>query len=157
MYNTLLFIHSWLRWIILVMAVVVIFKSLTGWLGKKGYTKGDNALSASFVGFMHLQLLLGLILYFVLSPYAFKAIKSMGMSGVMSSPVNRFWAVEHIFIMIIAIVLAQVGRSRAKRMSDAVRKHKTSFIFFTISIVLILVSILTLYMKVNPGLSWFRM
>ena len=157
MYNTLLFIHSWIRWIILVMAVIVIFKALTGWLGKKGYTKGDNALSASFVGFMHLQLLLGLVLYFVYSPYAFKAIQNSGMSAVMKDPVNRFWAIEHIALMILAVVLAQVGRSRAKKMSDAVRKHKTSFIFFTIAIVLILVSILTLYMKVNPNLSWFRM
>ncbi|HAS43294.1 MAG TPA: hypothetical protein DCS93_22630 [Microscillaceae bacterium] len=156
MYNTLLFIHSWIRWIILVMAVIVIFKSLTGWLGKKGYTKGDNALSASFVGFMHLQLLLGLILYFV-SPYAMKAIQSMGMSAVMKNPVNRFWAIEHITLMIFAVVLAQVGRSRAKKMSDTVRKHKTSFIFFTIAIILILASVLTLYMKINPNLNWFRM
>ncbi|OJJ17485.1 hypothetical protein BKI52_26820 [marine bacterium AO1-C] len=155
MYNTLLFIHSWIRWIIIVMAVIVIFKSLTGWLSKKGYTKGDNALSASFVGFMHLQLLLGFVLYFVYSPVAKAAMKDMG--AAMKNPGLRYWGVEHITMMILAVVIAQIGRSRAKKMSEAVHKHKTSFIFFTISIVLILASIFTLYMKINPGLSWFRM
>lgn len=138
MYNTLLFIHSWLRWVILVMAVVVLFKSLMGWLNKSNYTKGDNALSASFVGFMHLQLLLGLLLYFVYSPFGLKAIQNSGMGAAMKNAMVRYWAVEHIMVMIIAVIIAQIGRSKAKKMTDAVRKHKTSFIFFAIAIALIL-------------------
>lgn len=136
MYNTLLFIHSWLRWIILALAVVVLVKSLMGWLNKGNYTKGDNALSASFVGFMHLQLLLGLVLYFVYSPITTNAMKNMG--AAMKTPAVRYWAVEHIMMMILAVVIAQIGRSRAKKIQDAVRKHKVSFIFFAIAILLIL-------------------
>lgn len=141
--NILLTVHSWLRVIIIVMTVVVLFKSLMGWLNKGAYTKGDNALSASFVGFMHLQATLGLLIYFMTSKMAFAAIQRSGMGAVMKNPESRYWAVEHIAMMLIALIIAQVGRSKAKKMTDATKKHKTTFIFFTIAIVLIAVSILS--------------
>ena len=151
MYNTVLIIHSWLRVIIVVLAVVVLFKSLMGWLNKGSYTKGDNALSASFVGFIHLQALLGFVLYFALSPITTSAMKNFG--AAMKNSATRYWAVEHILIMIVGLVIAQVGRSKAKKLTDATAKHKTSFIFFTIAIVLILAGIFA----GAASRPWFRM
>lgn len=143
MYNIVLTIHSWLRVIIVVLAVVVLFKSLMGWLNKGSYTKGDNALSASFVGFIHLQALLGFVLYFVYSPMGLQAIQRLGMGGVMKSDAGRYWAVEHITAMIIALVIAQIGRSKAKKLTDATKKHKTTFIFLAIAVLIIAISLLS--------------
>lgn len=137
MYAFILFAHSWVRWILLILALVVIARSYAGWLGKQSYSKTDNALSGSFMGFMHLQALLGLLLYFIYSPY-FKTAMEMGMGAAMKEPVIRMWSVEHISIMLIALVVAQVGRSRTRRIADAVKKHKTQAIFYTIALVLIL-------------------
>ena len=113
MYNFLLHAHSGLRYLILLAAVLVVIKSLIGWLGNTSYTKFDKILAPSYVGLMHLQLLLGLILYFI-SPLV---------TYNMGDKVSRYWSVEHITIMILAVAAAQVGRSiskKAKRLSDEV-------------------------------------
>lgn len=136
MYETFLFIHSWLRWIVLVLALLVIVKSFLGWQGKKTYGKGDNALSASFVGSLHLQLLIGLVLYFFLSPITTSAFQDFG--GAMKAASIRYWAVEHIFVMILAVIIAQIGRTRSKKAGTDVKKFKNATIFYLIALVLIL-------------------
>jgi hypothetical protein len=136
MYNILLFLHSWNRWIVLALALVVIFKAFSGWFGKKDFLKADNALGGAFIGTLHLQWLLGLILYFV-SPFGSQAF-AMGMGVVMKNPVYRYWSVEHITVMIIAIAVAQTGRILSKKSATALEKHKKAAIFYTIALVLIL-------------------
>lgn len=138
MYNFTLFLHSWSRWLVLILAVIAIFKSLTGCLGKQSFSKQDNILGASFVGSMHLQLLLGLLLYFFLSPMGLNAIQEVGMKDVMKSPLYRYWAVEHFVTMTLAVVLAQLGRIQSKKASTDLMKHKKAFIFYTIALVLVL-------------------
>ena len=136
MYEIFLFIHSWLRWIVLILALLVIIKSFLGWQGKKTYGKGDNALSASFVGSLHLQLLIGLVLYFFLSPITTNAFQDFG--GAMKAASIRYWAVEHIFVMVLAVIIAQIGRSRSKKASGNVKKFKIATIFYLIALILML-------------------
>ena len=90
-YSIILFLHSWLRWVVLILALVAIVKSLSGWLGNKPFTKSENGIGGAFVGTMHLQLVLGLLLYFVFSAYGFKAISAAGMGEVMKDSTARFW------------------------------------------------------------------
>lgn len=135
-YQIFLYIHSWVRWIILLLGIIAIVKAYVGWLGQKPYTKGDNDLSAAFIGSLHLNLLVGLILYFFLSPYVDSALNDFG--AAMKNKELRFWAVEHSLINIIAIVVAQVGRSKAKKAVNAIQKHKLSAIFYTIAFILLL-------------------
>lgn len=135
--DILIYLHSYLRWVVLALALVVIVKSVIGWLGDRPYEKLDNALSGSFMGTLHLQLLLGLILYFAGSK-GLAYITANGMGEVMGDSLQRFWAVEHITTMVIAIVIAQVGRTRSKRATEPVRKHKQAAIFYLIALVLIL-------------------
>lgn len=135
-YEIFLFVHSWVRWLILLLAFVVVARSYAGWLGGQHYGKSDNAMSGSLIGLFHLQLLLGLILYFV-SPWVNQAWE-MGMGNAMKDSSVRFWAVEHIAINVIAVVVAQVGRSRTRRIADSVKKYKTQAIFYSIALVLIL-------------------
>ncbi len=137
-YSIILFLHSWLRWVVLILALVAIVKSLSGWLGNKPFTKSENGIGGAFVGTMHLQLVLGLLLYFVFSAYGFKAISAAGMGEVMKDSTARFWGVEHIFMMILAVVFAQIGRSRSKRAVSDMQKHKSAAIFFIIALLLVL-------------------
>jgi hypothetical protein len=136
MYPTFIFIHSWLRWIILALFIISIVKSFAGFIGQKEYQKGDNALAASLVGCLHLQVVLGLLLYFAFSPIT--AAVFSGDVSPMKDAAIRYWAVEHIFAMIVAVVVAQIGRTKAKKLSESVAKFKTQAIFFTIAFVIIL-------------------
>ncbi|TAF64920.1 MAG: hypothetical protein EAZ55_09670 [Cytophagales bacterium] len=135
-YSITLFLHSWLRWAVLVLALIVIVKSLMGVLNKSNYTKQDNIFSASLTGLMHLQLLIGLLLYFVLSPITTQNLGNM--SAMMKIAAIRYWAVEHITVMIAAVVLVQVGRSISKKATASLKKHRTMLLFTTIALVLIL-------------------
>ncbi|MEM9327136.1 MAG: hypothetical protein AAGA85_15820 [Bacteroidota bacterium] len=138
-YTFFLYTHSWIRWVVLIVAIVLVIKSLIGLFGSKPYQKLDNALSASFVGFMHLQLLIGLVLYFFLSPLTEYAMKDMG--SAMRDGELRFWAVEHLTVMILAIVFAQVGRSISKRSEDNSVKFRFQAIFFGAALLLMIIGI----------------
>lgn len=138
-YEIFLQIHSVLRWIVLILAAIVIFKSMMGMFGKPKYAKPDNIMAASFVGLMDLQLLIGLILYIFLSPVTSTAFQDFG--SAMKNPELRFWAVEHISIMIVAVALAHIGRARSKKKSDYKTKFRIQGIFFTISLILLVIGI----------------
>jgi len=136
MYSILLNIHSWLRWVVLILAVIAIVQALLGWLAKGKYGKLQNIIAASFVGTMHLQLIIGLLLYIVFSPITTAAFSDFG--AAMKNSAIRFWAVEHIFVMILAVILVQLGRTFSKKSRTTVKKHRVSFIYFTIALVLML-------------------
>lgn len=136
MYATLLTVHNLLRWAVLLGGLYAITKSVLGIMHKRDFTKQENLSHALFVGFCHLQLLLGLILYFI-SPVVDQALAN-GMGAAMKDPASRFVAVEHISTMIIAIVLIQVGRTLSKKQTEAMAKHKKAVIFFSIGLILIL-------------------
>ncbi len=135
-YNIFLYLHSWIRWIIIIVAIIALVKAYSGWFGNKPYTKGDNGISAAFMGTMHLNLLIGLVLYFFLSPVVQSAFSDFG--AAMKNPGLRFWAVEHILVNIIAVVVATIGRAKSKKAVETVRKHKITAIFYTIAFVLLL-------------------
>ena len=134
LYNTSVFLHSLVRYFVLILLFIVIVRSFTGWQGKKEFTGSDNKFSLFLLITTHIQFLLGLILYFV-SPIVIKTGASM------KDPVARYWFVEHITIMLIAIVLITVARSTSKRLTDSTSKHKRLFILNTIALVIIIVAI----------------
>ncbi len=136
MYPFTLFLHSWLRWALLILALIVIFKSFYGWLGKKEYGKIDNTSSIILVSLFHLQLVIGLILYFFLSPMTLSAFRDFG--AAMKDNQLRYWAVEHIFIMILSITIAQIGRIKIKKAHSSKNKFRNSAIYFSMALVLIL-------------------
>lgn len=139
-YSIVFHSHSGIRWIVLLLAVVLSIKSLVGLYGGGKYSKLDNILAASFVGFMHLQLLLGLALYFGLSPIATEARRA-GFSNMMADQELRFWGMEHILVMILAVAAAQIGRSIAKKAEDASVKYRFQSIFFGVALLLMLFGI----------------
>lgn len=112
MYEFLLPAHSWNRWIVAALLSAVLIKSLIGFLSGGRYEKLDNALGGALIGFTHLQLLMGLILYFI-SPITKAAMADMG--AAMKDPALRFYAVEHFTMMFLMVGLIQAGRTLSKR------------------------------------------
>ena len=134
MYTGLLHTHSLLRYFILIALVVVIVKAVIGLTQNQPYGKWDNKFSLYLFIFTHMQLLAGLILYFV-SPFV-----KFG-STTMSDKVTRYWTVEHIFAMLIAVVLITLARTTSKRMSNDAAKHKRMAIFNFVALVVIVAMI----------------
>ena len=132
MQSFLISAHSGMRYLVFLMLVAVIVNSLIGFTSKKPFGKTDNLLSLFLLIFTHIQLLIGLGTYFVSSFVQFN-------DQTMKNPDIRYWTVEHIFGMIIAVVLITVARSTAKRMADPVAKHKRLFIFNTIALLIVVI------------------
>lgn len=136
MFEILLFIHSWLRWILLLLGIIVIIRSYVGWFGNKNYLQLDNRLSVSLVAVFHIQLVIGLLLYFIFSSITQSAFQNFGLA--MKDSQLRYWAVEHIFIMILSVVIAQIGRIQIKKTHSNTNKHRNSAIYFTMALILVL-------------------
>jgi hypothetical protein len=138
MYITLLTFHSLLRYVIILFLVIAIAKSFNGWLNKKDYINSDDKMSLFAFIFAHIQLLLGLALYFI-SPFVQQGFEEFPAS--MGNSTLRFWMVEHIFMMFLGIATITFSRIKAKKAVLAITKHKITAIGFTIGLLLILVSI----------------
>ena len=139
MYNAFLVIHSFVRWMVLIFGAVAVVRAITGAMGRRSWAPLDERVGRWFVGTLDLQLLLGAILYLVLSPFTMAAWDDMA-ATMRNSPL-RFVAVEHQVGMLIAIALAHIGRVRIKKTADLSRRHKLAAIFFGISLLVILMSI----------------
>jgi hypothetical protein len=133
---TILVFHNLLRWVLLLLMVFVLYRSYSGWFGNKKFEKLDKATGGALVGSAHLQLLIGLIIYFSFSPW-FDMLKTDA-GSVMKDPVSRLKAIEHPLTMIIAVVMLQLGRTFSKKETDDVKKFKTVAIYTTIALLLIL-------------------
>ncbi|GAC1380843.1 MAG: hypothetical protein NVS3B25_27110 [Hymenobacter sp.] len=138
MYQTLLILHSWSRWLVLVFGLIAIYRAYVGWTGRRPFTRADNGMGASFSGFMWLQVLIGLGLYFGLSPWGLTAMKQ---AGAMKNPTARFFGMEHVVVMILAAILAQVGRIVVKKTADSTHKHKKALAYFGVALLLVLLMI----------------
>ncbi|HLT51965.1 MAG TPA: hypothetical protein VKZ93_08400 [Arenibacter sp.] len=136
MYEVLLNTHSYLAYIAVAVLFLAVANAILGWTGKKDFTlKKDFRISLYALIFAHLQLLLGLVLFFI-SPKGLNAITELGMGGLNSAA--RLVAVEHPFMNIIALVLITIGWSKHKKLLEAKRKFKTITIFYGLGLLLIL-------------------
>ena len=140
MYSTFLLLHSYTRWLVLLFGAWAVFRAVSG--ERTAWTKQDNIAGAAFIGSMHLQLLLGLILYFGLRPFGIQAFQRLG-GEVMKNPESRFWGVEHIAMMVIAFICAQVGRSISKKtaLTDPAAAHRKALLWFGVALVIVLLMV----------------
>lgn len=150
MYTGLLHAHSGLRYIVIALLIIVIAQAFVGWFGQKPFTESNRKLSLFALISVHIQLVLGLILYFI-SPTVELALADMG--AAMKDPVLRFWAVEHITAMIIGIILITIGYSTAKRAVNDKAKFTRIALFYLIGFILIISMIPWPWTKVARG--WF--
>lgn len=139
MYPEILVLHNTLRWLLLLILAATLIKYLAGWIGNKSWNKTDNMLGIAFTSLMDLQLLLGLALYFFLSPVTKLAMSDFG--AAMKDAGLRFYAVEHFSMMLIAVVLVHIGRAKSKKAKTDSGKFKLATIFYLIALVLMLAAI----------------
>ncbi|SDQ10170.1 hypothetical protein [Flagellimonas zhangzhouensis] len=129
-------LHSYLAYVVLAILVLATINAIIGWMGKKDFTMHKDLRVSLFALILsHIQLLVGLILYFT-SANGLKAIQALGMGGL-NAPA-RLLALEHPFINIIALALITIGWSRHKKFMESDKKFKTIAIFYGLGLLLIL-------------------
>ncbi len=135
-------LHSILRWGILFILIVSIIKARSNKINNIAFADTEGIKKIALIGMMllHTQLVIGIIQY-VFGARGMHAIKTLGMKEVMGDSVNRFYAVEHLTGMLIAIIIITIGYSTAKRMTDAAKSNKRIFITYLIGLILIIASI----------------
>jgi hypothetical protein len=140
----LITIHSYTAYITLAALIIAIVNAWSGLLGKRSFKKIDARINLVALIFSHLQLLLGLVMYFTAGYFntLLETINNqeMGMSHLMKTESLRKMLVEHPLSMIIAIALITIGYSRHKKKSGKA-KFKTIGIFFSIGLIIILAAI----------------
>jgi hypothetical protein len=138
MYPFLLALHSLIRWFVLASLLFAIYRAYRGWLGHKPYTKTDHITRVVAATVAHIQLVVGLWLYFI-SPVVNYFLHNYSQAVKMRQ--IRFFGMEHITMMLIAITLITIGSAKAKRKTTDEAKFKTMAIWFTIAMVIIFTSI----------------
>jgi len=145
-YGIVLATHSLVRWALLVGMVVLLARAFA-----RGPYRAK--LHATVVGLAHLQLLLGLLLYVVLSPVTRVFLDNAGAGMKVAS--TRFFGVEHGLGMLVGIALVQVSRTRAKRAEDDATKQRRTRTWLLLALVPIVVSVPWPFSRAAPR-PWLR-
>jgi hypothetical protein len=135
MYSTVLLIHSWVRWIALVAVIGAAFAAMRNQVAGSQSTADRWSLIAMMA--LDIQMLLGLMLYLALSPFTAEAMKDFG--AAMKNAPLRFWAVEHLTTMMLAVVLAHVGRALARKAKTPAAKRTRVLVCFGLAAVLLII------------------
>jgi len=141
MYETIQSVHSILAYAALGLLVLASFNAIFGLTSKKLFTDKDLRLSLFTLIICHIQLLVGLILYFV-SPLGSAQL------GNMKDAAMRLTSLEHPLINIIALALITIGWSKHKKEESNNGKFKKIAVFYTLGLVLILSRL--------PWANWFN-
>lgn len=139
MYTVLLYAHSWLRWLALGALLWALVQSITGVTQKRARSPADRKAALFAMIFSDVQLILGLILYFGLSPITSAAFADM--KAAMKDPQLRYFAVEHITIMVLALAFVHIGYSRMKRAATDAAAFKGGATFFGLATLSVVVGI----------------
>jgi len=145
-YEILKSAHSGWRYLVIILLLVAFINALMGYLGKKPFTEGNRKLNVFALISSHIQLLLGLVLYFMNDWY----------KGDTAIAIQRYWKMEHIAMMVIAVVLITVGNARSKKGIDAAAKHRSIFLFFGLALIVITAAIINM-VNIDPSRHLFGM
>lgn len=150
--SILLVFHSFFRWLLLAALIYAIYVSVQGWMGGRKYTSSVNKIRTLTASLAHLQLVLGFMVYFTGSSFAFML---HDFKAAMKDGPTRFFGMEHSLLMLIAIIVITIGSIKAKGKPADTEKFKTLAVWFGIGLVLILVAIPWPFspLAVRP---WFR-
>ena len=134
MYSLVLFLHSWIRWGVIIAGVLAV-ATLFSPKPQSGESSADR-WGFFFITALDLQFLLGILLYLFISPNTTAMFSDFG--AAMRDPVARFWAVEHLVTMLLAVVVAHVGRVLARKATSPASRRRRQLICFTIALIAIL-------------------
>jgi hypothetical protein len=133
-YTFLLFLHSVVRWAVLVAGVLALGAALSGWVRARVFSPLDERAQRAFVGLTDVQFLLGIALYFFYSPIVDAFWDAPG--AAMKERTLRFFGIEHVTTMLVAIAVLHIGRARAKKApTDRLRfRRLTLASFFSLAL-----------------------
>lgn len=151
-YSSIVQIHSIGRWFLLILLLIAIFRSATA--GNANFTQRDNRINTMLVVVADIMLLIGIYLYFA-GPWGYQQIESSGMGEAMKNPVKRFFGIEHILGMLVAIILIHVGKIQGKKSLSHRMKHRRTLIFFLLALVIMLASVPWPFRAVGADRGWF--
>lgn len=154
MYQKLLFFHSLVRWLVFISLVFSIFRAYKGWFSKKNFTKTDDSIRHITATIAHIQLILGLWLYFI-SPIIDYFLKNF--KTAVHEREIRFFGMEHSLMMLVAIVLITIGSMKAKRREQDEEKFKTIAIWYSVAFFIIILNIPWLFspLTARPYFRYF--
>jgi hypothetical protein len=145
-------LHNILRWVVVVLAVYALIRAYNGWLRGKEYIETDRKAGVFFGIAMDTQLLLGIILW-IFGDWGYQSFGlAAGLEGS-SRMTLLYFAVEHAFTMLLAVIFVHVGTIMTRRATTSVAKHKRTAILFTIAVLLVLVAVPWAQRPLFPGLS----
>lgn len=139
MYAAFLFLHSWMRWLVVAVAIVTVVRAWRGWMKNRPWDRRDEQLARAFPVLVDVQVLLGLILFVALSPDT-SGLLTEGVTAL-NNERARFWTMEHAVPMVAALVLTHVGQVFIRRSFHDMAKHRWAAIVFGLTAVIILLSI----------------
>lgn len=137
MYTIVLAVHSWVRWLALVAGIGATLAALMGRVQSENSPADRWGLFLMMA--LDIQMLLGLMLYLVVSPNMAPILENFG--AAMKDPALRFWAVEHISTMFIAVIPVHVGRVLARKALSPVKKRTRLLVCFGLATLLMMVGI----------------
>jgi len=138
MYSFFLALHSLVRWLVLISLLIALYRAWRGLLLKKPFSKFDNTIRHTTATIAQTQMVLGIVLYCI-SPLV-RYFLNYFKEAVHQRQI-RFFGMEHVVMMLLAVVLITIGSMRAKRQADDKQKFRTMAIFFIIALLVILSSI----------------
>lgn len=139
LYVPMLSLHNTLRWVVIITALYALYRYYTGLMQRKEFAKSDRQAGLFFMIAMDLQLLVGLLLYFVISPITQSGMQNM--AAAMQDSRLRFIMVEHMTIMIVAVILVHIGYATVKRADNATSKFRRGAIWYSLTILAVLAGI----------------
>jgi len=132
-------IHIIISTITLLAGIFTIALAIHGLIRKREYGKWDLLASLIFNVALYFQLILGFLIYYVLRSAPEGPLWDV--PNTQNDASLRFWAIEHIALMIFALFLTQLGRVFIKRSKGPARKFRASLFYFGTSLLLILFSV----------------
>lgn len=154
MYTGSLHLHSLLRWVMVALMIFLLLRSFMGRKDGRAFTAQDRKLVLFLMISAHLQLVIGLYQYFV-GNWGVKQFENLSMGEVMKNATSRFFAVEHLTGMLIAIILITIANSTSKKAMEDNSKWNRLFWLYAVSFLLILACVPWPIREVGAGRSWF--
>ncbi len=151
-YYPLLVIHSAVRWLVLVAMLITIVRARYRSRKALPYTPTDNRLRVGTLAVVHLQAVLGMVLYGI-SPIIRYFYSAFG-EAVHNRPV-RFFGMEHSLVMTVSVIVVTIGSARAKRQTTDAGKHRAIWVWYGIALLLILSSVPWAFSPLTSR-PWFR-
>ena len=154
MFSILLTLHSLVRWLVLISLLFAIYRGFRGWRSGSTFSAFDNSVRHWTATIAHIQLILGLWLYFIspLTDYFLHHFRE-----AVHERTLRFFGMEHSLMMFVAITVITIGSAKARRKPTDIEKYKTIALWYTAGLLLIITSVPWAFSPLvsRPWLRWF--